>query len=35
MRSLPDNPVAKGWSWWVPPIAMGLVGPVQVTKPAS
>jgi glycosyl hydrolase family 106( putative alpha-L-rhamnosidase) len=35
MRSLKDNPVAKSWSWWFPPIAMGLVGPVQLMKPAS
>ena len=35
MRSLKDNPVAKGWSWWFPPIPMGLVGPVQLMKPAA
>jgi hypothetical protein len=35
MRSLKDNPVAKSWSWWFPPIPMGLVGPVQLMKPAE
>jgi hypothetical protein len=35
MRSLKDNPVAKSWSWWFPPISMGLVGPVQLMKPAN
>ncbi len=35
MRTLKDNPVAKGWSWWFPPIPMGLVGPVQLMKPAD
>jgi hypothetical protein len=35
MRSLKDNPVAKSWSWWFPPISMGLVGPVQLVKPAD
>jgi hypothetical protein len=35
MRSLKDNPVAKSWTWWFPPIPMGLVGPVQLMKPAD
>jgi hypothetical protein len=35
MRSLKDNPVAKSWSWWFPPVPMGLVGPVQLMKPAE
>ncbi len=35
MRSLKDNPVAKSWSWWFPPIPTGLVGPVQLMKPAD
>jgi hypothetical protein len=35
MRTLKDSPVAKGWSWWFPPIPMGLVGPVQLMKPAD
>ena len=35
MHSLPDNPVAKGWAWWFPPIPAGLVGPVQLMKPAE
>jgi hypothetical protein len=35
MRSLRDNPVAKSWSWWFPPISMGLVGPVQLMKPVD
>jgi hypothetical protein len=35
MRSLKNNPVAKGWAWWFPPIPMGLVGPVQLMKPAD
>jgi hypothetical protein len=33
MRSLKDNPVAKSWAWWFPPIPTGLVGPVQLMKP--
>jgi hypothetical protein len=33
MRSLKDNPVAKSWAWWFPPVPMGLVGPVQLMKP--
>ena len=35
MRALKDNPVAKSWSWWFPPIPMGLVGPVQLMKPSD
>jgi hypothetical protein len=35
MRSLLDNPVAKSWSWWFPPVPMGLVGPVQLMKPSE
>jgi hypothetical protein len=35
MRSLKDNPVAKSWSWWFPPIPMGLAGPVQLMKAAT
>jgi len=35
MRSLKDNPVARSWSWWFPPIPTGLVGPVQLMKPAD
>ncbi len=35
MRSLSDNPVARSWAWWFPPIPMGLVGPVQLMKPAE
>jgi len=35
MRSLKETPVAKSWSWWFPPIPMGLVGPVQLMKPAE
>jgi hypothetical protein len=35
MRSLKENPVAKSWSWWFPPIPMGLVGPVQLMKPGD
>jgi hypothetical protein len=35
MRSLKANPVAQGWTWWFPPIPMGLVGPVQLMKPAE
>jgi hypothetical protein len=35
MRSLKDNPVAKSWSWWFPPVPMGLVGPVQLMKPVD
>jgi hypothetical protein len=35
MRSLKDNPVAKSWSWWFPPVPMGLVGPVQLMKPSE
>lgn len=34
-RSLEDNPVARSWSWWFPPIPAGLVGPVQLMKPAE
>jgi hypothetical protein len=35
MRSLTDNPMAKGWAWWFPPIPTGLLGPVQLMKPAE
>jgi hypothetical protein len=28
-----DDPAAKRWASWFPPIACGLVGPVQLTKP--
>ena len=35
MRSLKDNPVARSWSWWFPPISMGLVGPVELMKPVD
>ena len=35
MRSLKDNPVARSWAWWFPPIPMGLVGPVQLMKPSE
>jgi hypothetical protein len=35
MRSMKDNPVAKSWAWWFPPVAMGLVGPVQLAKPVD
>jgi hypothetical protein len=28
-----DDPVARGWSWWFPPIPAGLLGPVQLMKP--
>jgi hypothetical protein len=35
MRALKDNPVARSWSWWFPPIPMGLVGPVQLMTPAD
>jgi hypothetical protein len=35
MRSLKDNPVARSWAWWFPPIPMGLVGPVQLMKPGE
>jgi hypothetical protein len=31
-RSLEDNPAAKRWTWWYPPISTGLVGPVQLIK---
>jgi len=32
VRSLEDNPAAKRWSWWYPPISAGLVGPVRLLK---
>ncbi|HXK10186.1 MAG TPA: glycosyl hydrolase [Vicinamibacteria bacterium] len=32
MRSLKDNPVARSWASWFPPIPMGLEGPVQLAK---
>jgi alpha-L-rhamnosidase len=35
MRSLKASPVAQGWAWWFPPIPMGLIGPVQLMKPAE
>jgi hypothetical protein len=35
MRTLKDNPVAQAWSWWFPPIPAGLLGPVQLMKPAE
>jgi hypothetical protein len=35
MRALTDNPVARSWSWWFPPIPMGLVGPVLLMKPEA
>jgi hypothetical protein len=35
MRSLSENPVARSWSFWFPPIAMGLVGPVELAKAAQ
>jgi hypothetical protein len=33
MHALKDNPVARAWAWWFPPIPAGLVGPVQLMKP--
>ena len=33
-RSLKDNPAAKRWTWWYPPISAGLVGPVKLIQTA-
>jgi hypothetical protein len=33
MHALKDNPVARAWAWWFPPIPARLVGPVQLMKP--
>ena len=35
MRSREDDAATKRWAWWFPPIAAGLVGPVQLMKPAE
>lgn len=35
MRARESDAAAKRWAWWFPPVAAGLVGPVQLMKPAS
>jgi hypothetical protein len=35
MRSREGDPATKRWAWWFPPIPSGLVGPVQLEKPAA
>jgi hypothetical protein len=35
MRTREDDAATKRWAWWFPPIASGLVGPVQLMKPAA
>ena len=34
MRSREHDAATKRWAWWFPPIPSGLVGPVQLMKPA-
>ena len=35
MRSRETDAATRRWAWWFPPIAAGLVGPVQLMKPAE
>jgi hypothetical protein len=35
MRARENDAATKRWAWWFPPIATGLVGPVQLMKPPS
>ena len=35
MRALENETGTKRWAWWFPPIPSGLVGPVQLMKPAE
>ena len=35
MRSRENDAGTKRWAWWFPSIAAGLVGPVQLMKPAE
>jgi hypothetical protein len=34
MRTRENDAATKRWAWWFPPIPSGLVGPVQLMKPA-
>jgi hypothetical protein len=35
MRTRENDAAAKRWAWWFPPIPAGLLGPVQLMKPAA
>jgi hypothetical protein len=35
MRSRESDAATKRWAWWFPAIPAGLVGPVQLMKPAD
>ena len=35
MRRRENDAATKRWAWWFPPIPAGLVGPVQLMKPAE
>jgi hypothetical protein len=35
MRARENDAATKRWAWWFPPIPAGLVGPVELVKPAE